>query len=494
MIEFMSNVSILQKENKSAEFPSNKSIRFVPTKSGNVCQLSGHINESIKFEAYSDVIASADIIDFLNISDTTWFGVRNFFGFLQIQNKPFRLRNVSTGLIHQLLFVLKKSDLFFVESFFAVVYELSWLEAEKPSAFQKQSLIQVDRLKKHWEAGNSFILLSETERVKGALHHFLRLSDPSEHLVPRFTVNPDWNRENGQVEANFWYEYCSFLSKIFEICIKGIDSLSVTLIEKMRNLCFRISGVKAAVMVVDSSFITSDDDELKNVKQAMYSISSLVASIDMKCIGFDQMLCQMELFLSDKCYTGSRSELYGILTKCGNFAKDQLQPMSGSIEQHGTNLSLIVCSLFSSSDYVKHFQSLTEETCTPDQLRQMREKLFIMDVISEGDIDASKDLFLEELQSLDSELMNCMVELQSFDAVRQIIEHRIRESEFLAAVLPSLIANEVGIHFVKSELLTLAGEKLVTDQEKAAYEFYFPRVDGLATVKEEMDSGEINFF
>jgi hypothetical protein len=97
----------------------------------------------------------------------------------------------------------------------------------------------------------------------------------------------------------------------------------------------------------------------------------------------------------------------------------------------------------------------------------------------------------QELAGVDTEVEGCLVAMQCYDSIRQVLEHRLAEAECLASSLPALVENSLDFAEVRAKLLEKASSKLATDQEKYAFEFFFPEE---YAIRRNMEAGEVVFF
>ncbi|MGC5189022.1 hypothetical protein ACPXBB_25825, partial [Escherichia coli] len=80
----------------------------------------------------------------------------------------------------------------------------------------------------------------------------------------------------------------------------------------------------------------------------------------------------------------------------------------------------------------------------------------LMDFESMDSWIGTKAAIVSELDSIDGEIGKCVLLLQGFDLARQVIEHRLREADYLVQHLPALVNQSLPWQEAKDALLQLA--------------------------------------
>ena len=109
-----------------------------------------------------------------------------------------------------------------------------------------------------------------------------------------------------------------------------------------------------------------------------------------------------------------------------------------------------------------------------EMLEEIREAFSIMDMMSEDSWPDTKVEIMKEINNIEVMVGKCIVTLQGFDLLRQILEHRYNEGLVIDEQLDDIVAGNVHWAGLKDALYEKIGQHLVTDQEKAAYSFYLP--------------------
>ena len=111
-------------------------------------------------------------------------------------------------------------------------------------------------------------------------------------------------------------------------------------------------------------------------------------------------------------------------------------------------------------------------------LTAIRDAFAIMDIMSEDDWMATRVIIMDEIEHIEGLIGRCIVTLQGFDMMRQILEHRIQEMLLVTELFKANGADSLLDPDVKEQVLGKIGAHMVTEQEKVAFEFYLP--DGFA--------------
>jgi len=175
----------------------------------------------------------------------------------------------------------------------------------------------------------------------------------------------------------------------------------------------------------------------------------------------------------------------------------QIKAAAGSSESIGT-LAGGLLSLSPGIDYgVALFQEFQDQAArlSEKDAKLIMNSLDLMNPLAEEDPATAAEEGQEAMKVLTEELSALSRASQGCDLMRQILEHRMAEAE-LVAKLPGAgqpekndEAGGLSSFFVmsKSELLALTMRKLVTDQEKFAFEFFLSHEE--EEKKDKVDSG-----
>ena len=127
-------------------------------------------------------------------------------------------------------------------------------------------------------------------------------------------------------------------------------------------------------------------------------------------------------------------------------------------------------------------------------LTAIREAFAIMDIMSEDDWDATRVIIMDEIEHIETLIGRCIVTLQGFDMMRQIIEHRIHEMEMLAELHKEHGGDRLLDPDLREQILTKIGAHMVTEQEKVAFEFYIPEGFARFAQTDRIEPGDVLLF
>lgn len=139
-----------------------------------------------------------------------------------------------------------------------------------------------------------------------------------------------------------------------------------------------------------------------------------------------------------------------------------LESSGGAISRHLYNLKI--------SEKAAHiFELIKSGGEDHAKIEDLKDALNVMDIMSEGDWQASLDIVEEEFKNLGNEVFNIIVLLQGFDISHQIIRNRIKDLDlFLDHVIRKDWDSQIDI----KDLVRTVNQRMVSDPEMSSFEYF----------------------
>lgn len=452
--------------------------RFRAIKVEDTVQFHGSLGDTTRFEPIRELLTGAKFLDLKQLKSASFNGLKSLLTLLAKENATITLRNIPVSTYRNLGLLFEEGYTLPLESFEVLTVRNDAIDTLEASSFTSEMLMNL--LFSEGDFGSH-----ENRRVLLSLRHLCRpLLPPGTPLEPRF-LNP-WSMANAS-QVSFWLDYASFALSIMDTSCDGLTSLSISLVEKVGSLSLRISNANKGLALLQGTDREAPPQASEAITQCT---ASIIGQIDRARAAYRTLILNLNLALSGS--PAEHTTFFEFLETLRTLGKGELAQLVNSIETMGAELASHLLSLYSAQPYVEAFQKAPQGEIGEELLEDLRDAFLIMDIMSEGDVAATMEEIITELTAIEADLMSNMVDLQTFDLTRQIIEHRIKESECLEVLLPACAAQEMPWELVRDELLEMAGSKLVTDQEKDAFAFHFPYFQRKSSGS--MPAGEVSFF
>ena len=189
----------------------------------------------------------------------------------------------------------------------------------------------------------------------------------------------------------------------------------------------------------------------------------------------------------------SENPPYDVLKTFTVFRKRQ-ETLSKAIEEAGVSLGALLFAVVTfraiRGDVDATFKRLPKES-----IAKILESLDIMNPMAEDDVEEAVRDVISESENGEADVDSCIVVLQAFDLVRQILEHRAQEYTILETALPNLAKGAITWESVRDDIVKQIKKRMVTDQEKSAFERYLGYLEDPSAKKEEASApGDVMLF
>lgn len=189
--------------------------------------------------------------------------------------------------------------------------------------------------------------------------------------------------------------------------------------------------------------------------------------------------------------TASAQDIYDQFENFMNFT-DQLDPIAKSLEDVGVELGTHVLRFGDIGNLHQAFTTFNGNDLAEKVIISLRRKLKYDQYINLTWFDTFQEI-KNDFKFIDSELSKCIVALQGFDLVRQVFEHRIIEIKLFRENLNLVKNKQMPWEKLKEKITSQIVDRLVTDQEKYSFSFFFPD-STLSKDKSNINNGSPLFF
>lgn len=422
-------------------------------------ELRGHLHDSTDLSMLDDKLRAQHRLKLSKLYSVTWIGLSQLLDKLALINDDIILDEIPLHLFC-ILVVMPKFGRFRCGS---IVFDSRKLGAG--------SLLQPILY-------SELVLLAERSGVIGYFEDGEPIPVPLNHLC--YTLGPKGRAgltfNIVQSESHkFPLEFFSFLSNYFWFCsrvlqssVMSIHAATVLIDESMQRITTRASTFEAAIKVINRNFSGGKVRELFKILPFIRKISG---DAEEAVRGAWNQVAQTAAEYHHWLVVGKFDNTEKIRAIIRDFSKHGqiLIEITGQIEKIGSTLGekVLTCSQISKiCEPLFHFEA---DKMNESDVRAVRRKLGF----DEGITDWHSVLRLVEnvSASLSDDVEKCIVALQSFDLVRQVLEHRITEIGIIGKATDGELSDLWSD--IKSSVLMAAFAKLVTDQEKLIFQYFF---------------------
>ncbi len=290
--------------------------------------------------------------------------------------------------------------------------------------------------------------------------------------------------------ASFWLQYSSFCQSTIEISSCLIQAAKINMRYILEEIRAKMNAGEQALKLVDPKMnytlvhrldgmihdIEADFDSLsEQIQHKFVESETNLAKLSNKAL---QQGCELGAFaLVIEEYAEGISTLIAVASTC---------------EDCGSSIGSRFASLRSTQVIKTALANVNNPS--PETIASIRGAFAIMDIMSEDDWFATRALIMAEISVVENLIGRCVVTLQVFDMMRQILDHRIREMDLVVSSfqnngLESLLSVDL-----RDEVLGKIGAHMVTEQEKAAFAFYLPEGFAQFGQSERKEPGDVLLF
>ena len=445
------------------------------------CKLKGHLVDSTNLNLYKDIFSSTDEIDMSELHSISWLGVQRFYEMLTRFDRKIYLTNIPPHIYRTILLLIQPDKSVLIKSFILEVFDNKEVKTKiLANMDQVVELAIVQGAFSKWDAKTT---------ISGSLHHLCRPSFGTKE-GPKMNFASTWCKENEGI-CNFFYEYSCFMRVILEVCALAQQSTSTLIEESLQQICGRVANLEFGIKSLEPSFSESKSRTLMSLLPHIHDVSiAVVSDINLSSNTFAAVSQTFEAMFSNNNMNNSNS-LFEQMNHFLNFTA-QISPISKSLEDVGVELGDHILRYGEVSSLRKCFESFPGKDLTDKNIASLRRKLKFDQNKNLTWDDTLKEI-LNEFKIIQNELGKCIIALQGFDLIRQVLEHRTKEIEIFEKCMPDVKTKKESWEVMRDKVIAQIMDRLVTDQEKYAFAFFFPNVQ-LQKRDEKLTPGDTFFF
>lgn len=489
--------------------------RFCAQKEGRTLRLFGDLHGGTNLAALDNLLDPQTVLDCSNIRRVGWDGLHHLYQKLLQEAAGIHVINMPHQMYRYWRLLDRNEQFFHLEN----VEVPTFVEAE---AFSGSVWVDPENISKDRPnhvfaktADHQFIfdaicflqpsqfrapLLGQVqEQVQQEQVQQNPINKPKTTL-PKTSLPNHWCQNNLE-QIEFLYRYLTYFGNTISLCCNTAEDIEANLVGVIEKL-----GTFETGMQTLSDFLAWQIPEQKHQQLADF-VQKECKEYLIYLHGVDQethrLQRQVQLLCQDEALDSPESERE-VKAIWQRFAavSCSVHNITGLLEQTAVTVGGYIPDTQYLSGLEQRLQSLTDADFTAEQLETVRDAFCIMDPLS---ADSWSDTALElwpELQQLKIDAEDLVVNMQGFDLIRQILEHRIEESNVLDAYARALNAlssdqnaasqeDHMTWQSARDTLNQMVQKRLITRQERSAAQFFFPNMN---IQEREIDPGGMMFF
>ncbi|MBQ47369.1 MAG: hypothetical protein CMP10_07850 [Zetaproteobacteria bacterium] len=444
---------------------------------GTIC-VSGTLTDTTKFDLLADMVESSIFIDMEHVDYASWLGVKNLLEWLLQEVPSYNLKRIPWH-IFEMLRIFSMFD-------GSKVYSIIVPTRNTTSATLFYHEFRVEYIKYIYDKRGIF---PETEMGE-------MLTVPATSICPElFRLNKEkWNFPKGWFMENprhtqFWLSYLGFVISTVGVGCNLMQSVDIKLQRILANVAKKLNECELALKVIGqpstkayakgAQLLVKEiaehclhvGTELSDIKKHFEEIQEKVAGKIIAPDADDSIIdCVVEIQQRMSAIPDINAELESVGEMIGNKV--------GQIHQ---------------IDHIKD-EILSFSDPSKDQLGKIRKSFYMIKSSGDGSWESLKLEIEREFARLDKETSTCIVSLQTFDLIRQILEHRHNEGDVIQRYMSDLAAKRIKWEEVEKVLNVYIANSMISEQEKLAFKFFLPAGFEKIAHKKKAAPGEIMLF
>lgn len=445
-----------------------------------VATLKGHLVDSTEFAQFKDIFTKSEEVSFNCLHSISWLGVQRLYDVLTKLDHTVKLSNIPPHIYRILLLLPNFGLKIKIKSFQIEVFDTH-------DKLLPQD-ITLDKLSELGKKQGCFARLQSGQKISGSLHHLCRPYF-QDYLKPQKNYVSKWCNAHEEM-CTFFYEYVCFTKLVLEICSLAQDSTSILIEESLQNICGKISNLEFSIKNVVPSFSDYKSRYLMSLLPHIHEISkTVVVAINLSSTTFDAVVQTFEaLFMRDNV---NESDVFKQFESFMSYT-EQLDPIAKNLEDVGVELGGHVLKFGDFGNLYQAYNSFNGNDLPEKSIISLRRKLKYDQYVKLTWFDTFEEI-KNDFRFIDSELSKCIVALQGFDLIRQVFEHRITEIKIFRENLNLVRSKQMTWQELKEKIVHQIVDRLVTDQEKYSFSFFFPDAT-MTKEKSKVNTGSPLFF
>ena len=437
----------------------------VHKKDSTVC-LQGVISDTTNFAVIDEMIEGTTEFDCGELLSASWNGIIKFDKYLRDLDQVVTLTNIPNHIFNYLRLMPEVNRKYKLDQ-----VELNVVDVDCPALETKNVYLSTQDLQLlSNETSKAFLKIDKKQELIGR-EHFICPDKFGKYEATPEAASSQWYRENFE-EFDFWFDYCNFSNTTGLLALDLVQSLKTTLQSILKEIELGVKQSEEAIALLNTSYKADTATQIQGIVSYVGEGCDVLAqAMKDSTSESKKVLLKMQLLADNEDFSEQRA-LYELIGAFCN-STTGLRPILPRVEEIGANTGADISNLAIVSKLKKLADEIQEDAVSPELLEEFRDTLEIMDPLSEDSWTDTKEVFEEQLDSIDKAISDAVILLQGFDLLRQILEHRFTESDSIQDYLSKSEAqNWVEI---KGDIFAQVNKTLVTDQEKYSCEFFIPK-------------------
>ncbi|MDD9950041.1 MAG: hypothetical protein OXT67_00605 [Zetaproteobacteria bacterium] len=448
-------------------------------------ELHGSINDTTKFHALKEFIREQNTIDFSGLETCSWHGLASLDRFFQDTKKSYKFINIPGRLYNFMRLLPSIKEKYVIDNFMLCQFEL-----DTYASVETYYTVNAEQLATHATVDSPNVIPVANNL---ALDGFIFRFNPEmfQDSTPAYTFHNPWYQTNAE-QAYFWICLLEYWESTLALSLDVIFSLRIGL---QRSLC----AVKARVEAAEAAFSSIG----KVSGDLSYKLQETITWLEKQCTDIEQRIYKIlksVQYERRSCFRGGDLDL---IQNCVEFIQHlqksahsiaSLLEFIDTIEETGQNAGEKLLQISVVRKLNEALLKVDGFELSEAKINEVRKGFNIMDPLSDGKWEETKEEINKELDHIQHELGSCVVLFQSFDLLRQMLEHRQAEADIICQNEEQLLQNNDQWREVREQIYQQIKKTLVTDQEKYSFAFFLPEGYKAYLEEENKAPGDVLLF
>lgn len=424
--------------------------------------LSGNLDDTYNPQIIDEHLTTTKVLDLSGIKGASWNGLHKLIEQIDAHSGDIALRAVPKKVYKGLRLFDGVGERIKIESI--------GVELFHPEEIHKVffSYIDPSRISDNKRASGQDFIQIGGNYLSGIYPQLnpARLIDSNK--APHYP-NP-WCADNRE-EVYLWHALLSFWGSTIHCALGLAETQYVGILTTLHDMSSRVEEIEHLIRGLNTNYKDDLAEALRTLIDPFASESStLFCAIEGACLGLEllerrfQVAVMGQRNLDHVFFSSLVTEAAGHLQK--------LESLRKYVEVVGVKVSNRVLNMNPEKTLRTSLSKLDGKGMSESQIKSLEESIAFLPEQAGSSWDGVMQVLEGQLGYIRRDRHNCFVVLQSYDLMRQIIEHRIDEAdEFCRLTKVHGVENPAK---VLSELMVVLKSNLVTDQEKYSSDFFFP--------------------
>jgi hypothetical protein len=412
-------------------------------------------------------------ISLREVSLVSWVGLERFLSFLQGlgANTDTRLTDVTWNVLMPLSCWRKEFRRVRILSVEVALYSIN--ESKTVRRWSSVSDL-VERIQ-----NRTFNSETSSLRALGAFEILLKDELDSVNL----RVHQDI-RDNPDSEPHFWFLLSAFVKCVVDLSKVQVESMAVGALTSVQELMVRLESAAAAIQTLPGAeplVLPQREALLEEIAAKHQELIDALTDVS------ERMGMVLLRYQAEARGIAALPETTSVLSELKSIV-DSMHAFTSKADAFGSEVFAAIVPL-SVGDALKKALSLVNAgNYIQDLGGRLTDAFFVGDPFAAESWETLEPELMKECDVVDAAVMNLIVEIQGFDAVRQVIEKRAKETDLWRQ---SLNGPEEFLG-AREKVLATVSAKLVTEQERKAFELYFAHLTSFSSAA--VDTSDVTFF